>query len=126
MKKIEEAKKWISEHEREVKKGVKIAAGLIITVVICKKISKAGTKLEIPESAIDIPKVEKALPKELIEKGFEIFDQGSNWMEIADYNDYGIELSIDDMHRCVNALRNIPGFTENSRIQAMFNVYNLE
>lgn len=124
----EEIKKWIEEH----KTGIKTVAGLAVMftglVVLKKKIGNMSSSNPIHAIPNDeLPKTIIELPKELIEMGFETYTDGRNFIEFADYgvNDV-IDLTADDLHKVADAIKLIPGFNENSRIQAMFNVWGLE
>lgn len=128
--KKEDVKKWIKDHESEIETGAKIAAGVAISIVIGKKIhglksSVAPTKT-ITYKGVEAPKTIRELPKLLVDNGFEVYSDGKNFMEFADYGDSIPELTIDGMHEALEAIKDIPGFNDKTRIQAMFNVYGLD
>lgn len=125
-----EIKKWFEEHETEVKTAAKIAAGVVIAVVISKTIKKSFATMDytpkvetIPKEA---PKVRK-LPQELVDLGFEIYSDGNRYLEIANYGVDLPELKTSDMHKVVEAIKDVPGFNlEKTGIQAMINIYGLD
>lgn len=129
--KKDEIKKWFKEHESEVKTAAKITAGIVIAVVIGKKLKKSFATMNytpkvetIPKEA---PKIVRNLPQELVDLGFELYSDGERWMEFANYGTDLPELKIDDMHKVIDAIRDIPGFNpDETGIQAMFNVYGLD
>ncbi|MBO7450719.1 MAG: hypothetical protein J6U54_10150 [Clostridiales bacterium] len=129
--KKDEIKKWFKEHESEVKLACKITAGIVIAVVVGKKLKKSFATMEytpkvetIPKEA---PKFVRNLPKEIVDLGFETYDLGERWMEFANYGTDLPELKIDDMHKVIDAIKDVPGFNpEETGIQAMFNIYGLD
>ena len=126
----EEIKKWIEDHKTEIETGAKIAAGIVIAVVIGKKIhglkSSVTPTKTITYKGVETPKTIRELPKLLVDNGFEVYSDGKNFLEFADYGDGVPDLTIEGMHEALEAIKEIPGFNENSRIQAMFNVWGLE
>lgn len=128
----EDVKKWMEEHEKQIKLGVKIAAGVTLAIVIGKKLSSTKTKVienTIETTAEEAPKAITAkcreLPLELIKQKFEVYSEGPRWIEFADYGE-GIGMTIEEAHRAINAISKIDGFSDETRIQAMFNVCCLD
>lgn len=129
--KKDKIKKWFKEHESEVKIAVKVTAGIVIAVVVGKKIKKSFATMKytpkvetIPKEA---PKCIRDLPQGIADLGFETYDVGEKWMEFANYGVDLPELRIDDMHKVIDAIKDVPGFNpEKTGIQAMFNIYGLD
>lgn len=128
--KKDEVKKWIKDHENEIKTGAKIAAGIAISVVIGKKIhglkSSVTPTKTITYKGVEVPETIRELPKMLVDNGFQVYSDGKNFLEFADYGESVPELTIEGMHEALDAIKDIPGFTDETRIQAMFNVYGLD
>lgn len=129
--KKDEIKKWIKEHESEVKTAAKITAGIVIAVVVGKKLKKSFATMNytpkvetIPKEA---PKIVRNLPQELVDLGFELYEYGDCWIEFANYGESRPEWTIEGMHNAVEAIKKIPGFNpDETKVQAMFNVYGLD
>lgn len=129
--KKDEIKKWIKEHEAEVKMTAKITAGVVIAIVVGKTIKKSFANVEytpavetIPKEA---PKLIRKLPQELVDLGFDVYSNGDRYMEFANYGVDLPELKTSDMHKVIEAIKEIPGFNpDESGIQAMFNIYKLD
>lgn len=129
----ETIKKWYEDHETQVKTGIKvaeIALGVTAAIVIGKKLmsGKASIPVEAIPTTPDIPKDIRQLPQSLIDMGFEVYSDGNKFIEFANYSGKPqcIDLDIDSLHDVVDAIKDIDGFGENTRIQAMFNVYDLD
>jgi hypothetical protein len=131
--KKEEIKKWFKEHESEVKTAVKITAGIVIAVVIGKQIKKSFAtmnytpKVETIPVPNEVPKKIRELPQELVDLGFEMYSDGDRYIEFANYGTDLPELKISDMHRVIDAIKDVPGYNpDETGIQAMFNIYGLD
>lgn len=128
--KKEEVKKWVEDHKSEIKTAVKIVAGVTIAIVIGKKLKSNHVASETTKTITYSPKmpdIGRELPAELVDMGFSVFSNDKNYIEYADYGEMVPELAIEDMHKAVDAIKDIPGFNpDKTRIQAMFNVYKLD
>ena len=127
----EEIKKWIEEHEAEVKMAAKITAGVVIAVVVGKKLKKSFSTMnytpKVESIPVEAPKVIRKLPQEIIDLGFEMYSDGGRYIEFANYGVDLPELKIEDMHKVIDAIKDVPGFNpEETGIQAMFNIYGLD
>ena len=129
MTKKEKLKKFYKEHEETINTGAKIAAGLVIGLVVCKRIKKAFStisytprpqEIKIPETTAYTKPV---LPRVLDSAGYTVENWSPRYVEIWNWaaTDKAMP-TIEQLHDQVEALRDIKGFTENTRIQAMFNL----
>lgn len=126
-----EIKKWFKEHENEVKTAVKITAGIVVAVVIGKQIKKSFATMnytpKVKTIPVETPKKIRKLPQELIDLGFEMYSDGDRYIEFANYGIDLPELKIDDMHKVIDTIKDVPGFNpDETGIQAMFNIYGLD
>jgi hypothetical protein len=128
----ESIKKFYEDHETQIKTGIKIAEialGVTAAIVIGKKLTSGKNSVDVAVKTVDVPELPtRQLPQELINMGFEVYSDGGKCLEFANYNDksQSVDLDINGLHDVVDMIQDIDGFGENTRVQAMFNVYNLD
>lgn len=128
----ESIKKFYEDHETQIKTGIKIAEialGVTAAVIIGKKLTSGKNSVDVDVKTVDVPELPtRQLPQALIDMGFEVYSDGERFVEFANYNckPQSVDLDIDGLHDVVDMIKDIEGFGENTRVQAMFNVYNLD
>jgi hypothetical protein len=125
----ESIKKFYDDHETQIKTGAKIALAITAAVIIGKKLTSGKNSVDVAVKTVDVPELPtRQLPQTLIDMGFEVHSDGERFVEFANYNckPQSVDLDINGLHDVVDMIQDIEGFGENTRVQAMFNVYNLD
>lgn len=122
----ESIKKFYENHKTAIHTGAKIALGVTAAIVIGKKLTSG--KASIPVEDVPTTPDIRQLPQSLIDMGFEVYSDGDAWLEFANYSGKPqcVDLDIDSLHDVVDMIKDIDGFGDETRIQAMFNVYGLD
>lgn len=134
----EDVKKFWEDHKVAIKTGVKIGVGIAAAVVIGKKLKSHGSGsndvlnpelIECAKCAAK-PKADftpPAVPKSLIEFGVPGWEGCYSkclefMLPMAQPDGSGYPTKIGDLPRLIDAIRDIPGVTDESEVWALFNI----
>jgi len=128
----EEIKKWIEDHKEPIIIGLKLVGAITMAVLIGKAISKTkNVPMEViydlpPENIPEFPKAPD-IPMGLIRHGVSEWDTVEKGVlefmtPFAQPDSGKYPTKLKDLHEILEALKDVPGITDDSDVWAQFSV----